>query len=302
VIVAAIIGVGYAWRMIDTNVEQSKLSADKLARQKVIESVSSSYIIKRDLPAKIDELHAELALPSQVSAGGLPTEPAVAVTVIDLSDKQRGIIDYNGNLQFTSASTYKLVVAVAMIQWVETGRMTWNSPLSETTLTDCFDRMIINSDNVCPEAFLERIGYDGLTTFAHDFIGMSDVTQFADDNMRTSSSDLALLLQKLYRGGELMRDEHRTKLLDAMKTQRYRGGIPTGIQTNIEAGTQPAETVVADKVGWLDILKNDAAIIFSPKGDYILVIMTNGYTTSSTVADWRFTAALTAWIDQQMNQ
>ena len=34
--------------------------------------------------------------------------------------------------------------------------------------------------------------------------------------------------------------------------------------------------VVYDKVGWLDMLEHDAAIVSSDEGDYVLVIMTNG--------------------------
>ena len=51
-----------------------------------------------------------------------------------------------------------------------------------------------------------------------------------------------------------------------MKENVYVSGIPTGV---------PGATV-ADKVGFMDGLLHDAAIIYSTKGDYVLIIMTNG--------------------------
>jgi len=49
-----------------------------------------------------------------------------------------------------------------------------------------------------------------------------------------------------------------------MKKNVYTAGIPSGIKAD-----------VADKVGFLDALLHDAAIVYSPKGTYVLIIMTN---------------------------
>jgi beta-lactamase class A len=62
-----------------------------------------------------------------------------------------------------------------------------------------------------------------------------------------------------------------------MKRQNYRRGIPAGIGAN---GT------VADKVGFLDGLLHDAGLVYSQKGDFILVILTEG-------SSWSDIAALT---------
>ena len=50
-----------------------------------------------------------------------------------------------------------------------------------------------------------------------------------------------------------------------MQRNIYRQGIPAG-----------ASGSVADKVGFLNGLLHDAAIVYSPKGTYALVIMTDG--------------------------
>lgn len=265
--------------------EQTRIEAEKLAEQKRIES-SPTYKIQRDLPAKIAELNERLNLPRKVSASDTPKTDAVAVSVIDLSDKDRGRVDYNGDMEFTAASTYKLYVAYLMINAVETGQMKWTSSLNGTTLDKCFQTMIINSDNACPEAYLARVGFSKADAQIHK-LGLSDKTQIVAYDMLTSANDLAPFLQKLYKG-ELMNSENQTKLIDVMQRQIYRQGIATGIEPNNGTGA-----TVANKVGFMDALLHDAGIVYSDHGDYVLVILTNG-------ESWQFIAELSAWIDEQM--
>jgi beta-lactamase class A len=113
-------------------------------------------------------------------------------------------------------------------------------------------------------------------------LGASQQTAFSSNDMRTSADDLAMLLAKIYRG-EVFNEANRARLLDDMKTQVYRQGIPAGIP----------DATVADKVGFLDGMLHDAAIVYGEKGDYILVIMTDGLS-------WAYIAELAGWVDGQM--
>jgi len=288
--------VGVLWRAVNASVEQAKIKQQQLAAQQKIES-SPTYVINRDLPGEISKIDQSLNLPINVANDDLPTSSTVAVALIDLSSKNRGTVDYNGGTQFTSASTYKLFVAYEEVHAIETGRLTWNSPLNGTTLDQCFTNMIHVSDNDCPQDWIVKYSsFTKLTTSAQS-LGMSSATDFTYGNMRTSADDLAKFLQELYQG-KLMNSTDQQKLLTLMENQIYRAGIPAGIAAN----SADAGAYVADKVGFLDTLKNDAAIVYSPHGDYVLVIMTNGDTTVSGSTDWRFTAALAEWIDQQMSQ
>ncbi len=74
------------------------------------------------------------------------------------------------------------------------------------------------------------------------------------------------MLSLLYTGQILAQQTSRDRWIETMKGNVYVSGIPTGI---------PGATV-ADKVGFMDGLLHDAAIIYSKKGDYVLIIMTNG--------------------------
>lgn len=236
-------------------------------------------VLVEALPAKLTEINSQLGITERSSLADLPDYTATAVAMVDLSDRGYSDVMYNADTQFTSASTYKIFVAYAMINDVETGRRTWSSAINGTTWNTCLSRMIINSDNACPEAYLASIGYSKFNEIVQS-LGVSDKTAFQPYDMRTTAGDLALVLQKLYQG-ELMSEENKSKLLDLMSRQVYRQGIPTGMGG---AG------VVCDKVGFMDDLLHDAAIVHSDAGDYVLVIMTNG-------ESWEYIAQVAAYVN-----
>ncbi|MCL2037723.1 serine hydrolase [Candidatus Saccharibacteria bacterium] len=293
VIAVVILGV-MIWRAIaiahDQANEQVRIEAEKLAEQKRIES-SPTYKIQRDLPAKIAELNTQLGLPKKANPSDTPKTDAVSVALIDLSDKDRGRVNYNGDMEFTAASTYKLYVAYLMINAVETGKTKWTSGLNGTSLDQCFQIMILNSDNACPEAYLSQVGFSKANAQIHA-LGLSDRTQVVAYDMLTTANDLALFLQKLYKG-ELMNADNQAKLIDVMKRQIYRQGISAGILARNKTTGQTDS--VANKVGFMNSLLHDAGIVYSEKGNYVLAIMTNG-------ESWPFIAQLSTWIDEQITQ
>ncbi|MDO4271584.1 MAG: serine hydrolase [Candidatus Saccharibacteria bacterium] len=242
--------------------------------------------INQELPSKLAEINTQLQISNRTNLADIPSSTATGIAAIDLSKKGRGDVAYNADTQFTSASTYKIFVAYAMIHDVETGQRTWNSSINGTTWDVCLTKMIVNSDNACPEAYISssRMGFTKFNQLMHDQLGVSEQTRFHLNDMRTSASDLALVLTKLYRG-ELMTSENRDKLYDLMKQQIYREGIPTGL------GDSGA---VADKVGFMNGLLHDAGIVFADQGDYVMVIMTNG-------ESWSYIAKVAEYVNSMYN-
>jgi beta-lactamase class A len=178
-----------------------------------------------------------------------------AIAFIDPNNPEMKL-QVNADQEFIAASTYKILAAYAMLN-------AGNAP-------DCLDDMIIYSDNDCPLSYLARYGWSRLTQDARD---VGAVQSWFVDSTHTTANDLALILWQIY-DGSLLSEADNNRLLDDMKTQIFRNGIPAGIP----------EAEVADKVGFLDGLLHDAGIIYSPKGDYILVILTDGYSWSA-IAD-----------------
>ena len=236
-------------------------------------------VINTNLPIVLDQINGELGISMKSGLADLPNQTTTAVAMIDLSDRGYSSVNYNSDIQFTSASTYKIYVAYAMIHDVETGQKNWHSPINGTTWETCLSRMIINSDNACPERYLSLIGYSRFNEIVSG-LGASDKTVFAPYDMRTTAADLALVLQKIYQG-ELMSDENKNRLFGLMEQQVYRQGIPAGVGD---------KGIIYDKVGFMDGLLHDAGIVHTDSGDYILVIMTNG-------ESWQYIARIVTYIN-----
>ncbi len=186
------------------------------------------------------------------------------ISFAELDGKKRRA-DYQGDKQFVTASTYKLFAAYSVLKRIDAGTMSWSD--EET----CFDKMISYSDNACAETYLDRIGL-GTITKEIQAIGLKNSTFMVDGGPYTTANDLALLLGMLQSQQNFSAID-RERLIGAMKANVYRNGIPAGVNS-----------VVADKVGFLDALLHDAAIVYSPNGTYVLTIMTDG-SSWATIAD-----------------
>ncbi|MGZ6005624.1 MAG: serine hydrolase, partial [Candidatus Saccharimonadales bacterium] len=64
--------------------------------------------------------------------------------------------------------------------------------------------------------------------------------------------------------GQLLNSSNTNVMLSDMGRQKYRSAIPAGA----------AGSTVLDKVGFIDNVWNDAAIVHGPKASYVLVVMT----------------------------
>lgn len=206
------------------------------------------------------------------------------VSLIELSGQNRRAA-YNDTKVFTTASTYKLFVAYSTLKRVESGAWNWTDQItSNKNLSKCFDDMIINSDNACGSTLLVKVGYTNLTNEAHA-IGCNSTSFLGNDGIKTTAADLTTLLAQLQNGQILSQQTNRDRLINDMKQNIYRQGIPAGV----------SGSTVADKVGFLDSLLHDAAIVYSPTGTYVLAIMTDG-------SDWATIADLAGKIEALRSQ
>lgn len=180
-------------------------------------------------------------------------------------DGQKRRASYNGDKQFVTASTYKLFVAYSLMKQIDSGQRDWDSNAA------CFNKMISYSDNACAEQFLYSLGLQQVTNDVQA-IGLKNSTFMKSGGPFTTPNDLTLLLGMIATGQNFS-SANQSRLIAAMKANVYRQGIPAGVQ-----GT------VADKVGFLNGLLHDAAIVYGPHGTYVLAIMTDG-STWGNIAD-----------------
>lgn len=188
----------------------------------------------------------------------------------------------NGGKQFEAASTYKLFVAYMVFQRINQGAMQWSDQIyGGRDATTCFDDMIVKSDNNCAKAFADKVGGWQVVEDAMRGLGLTG-TDLTGSTLLTTSNDLSLYLQKL-QAGSLLNTADAGRLIDAMKRQIYRAGIPKGTGQS-----------VADKVGFVDNVIHDAGIVYGPNGPYILVIMTSN-------SSWGAIANIAAQINSYLN-
>lgn len=233
------------------------------------------------IPAKISYVREYSNTQAGLSALlGDIKKSGMSVSVIELGNMGRSA-NADGNKQYVAASTYKLFVAYAVIKKVEAGQMSWSDTISGSKNAEaCFDAMIVVSDNPCAKAFGDKIGWQNIQNMMRD-LGLSS-TQLSP-SLYTTTNDLAKYLQQL-QNGSLLSASGTDRLLSAMKRQIYRSGIPAG-----------TGATVANKVGFIDSYLHDAAIVYGPKGPYVLVIMSSG-------SSWSAISSVSGQINEYLNR
>ena len=107
----------------------------------------------------------------------------------------------------------------------------------------------------------------------------TDITTYADPFRQTTTGDVAALLAMIYdcaadrpgplyeHYGQALTGEECRDLLLKMQLNELAKLLETGL---------PPETPFAHKVGWIDDTHGDGGIVYSPAGDYILVLALYG--------------------------
>jgi beta-lactamase class A len=175
----------------------------------------------------------------------------------------------NANKESFMASTYKLFVVYSVLRRVDAGTMHMNDDVIGFSLDTCLHKIIIDSNNECSIALAEKIGWTVVQNEGRA-LGASGLNW--SETINGTVSDAAVIPLKLARG-EILSPASRTYLLDLMKAQRFRSGIP--------AGTPYA---VADKVGFYEGWLNDTGIVYAGATPYVLAIYSNGQSWN-TIAD-----------------
>lgn len=187
--------------------------------------------------------------------------------------------------RMVSASLIKIFVAGAFYEKVRNGEIT----VTEKT-EKLMDRMLTISDN---DAWVELetiigkgspiTGLQAVTDFAHTH-GYTDTGRLIstgniydrDAANMTSARDVGYALNEIYKG-TFVDMEASNRILDALERQEKTWKIPAGLPPEVES---------ANKTGELeDGYQHDAAIVFAPATDYILVVMSHGDSDDTVFAD-----------------
>jgi beta-lactamase class A len=193
------------------------------------------------------------------------TDGKYNIVVKDLSTGATASI--NPDESYMSASLYKLFVADQIYHMIDTKQLTYADLAgggSGNTIGGCLDLMITISDNTCGRALGSILGWGAQNpALASEGFTETDLTT----PQQTSARDVALLLDDLYTG-TLDSPASNASFMNLLKNQKVNDRLPQGL---------PAGTVIAHKTGNLDNVVHDAGIVFGPKTNYEVVVMSGGW-------------------------
>ena len=128
------------------------------------------------------------------------------------------------------------------------------------TVNDAITQMITISHNYAAMLLLDKLGRTTINSYIKS-IGLIDSGLL--DLPYTTALDTSLFFEKLYKG-EILDEVSSSKMLEILKQQTFNDGLPKYLPKNV---------VVAHKTGDIDMFKHDCGIVFSPKSDYIICIL-----------------------------
>lgn len=101
----------------------------------------------------------------------------------------------------------------------------------------------------------------------------SEYEWISEEQNHTSAKDCGLLLERIY-DGECVSEKASAKMLELLLNQQVIQKIPQGLP-------EDGPAVCANKTGETDTDHHDAAIVFGPKTDYVLCVMSSEWEDSN---------------------
>jgi beta-lactamase class A len=230
-----------------------------------------------------------------------------ATVAVSIRDPATGVhFDRNGSRLFHAASTMKVPVMIEIYRRASRGDFeledslrvrnrfrsivdgseyaigddpedtVYEVPGTNMTIQDLVGNMITVSSNLATNLLIEFVGPDSVqqtterlgTSQMQTLRGVEDIKAFeAGLSNRTTSSDLALLMEQLMSGQAVGQEEDRA-MIGVLLGQKYSNMIPAGLPDGVR---------VAHKTGSITRIHHDAAIVYPESGEpFVLVILTEG--------------------------
>jgi len=267
-----------AWALLypkDTSIKSDITSPIKKIVQQVLPSPTPSDQLEKIIKSEIDN-----------------ADGTYAVAIKNLKTNESYY--YSENRSFTSASLYKLWYMGEIFHQIDSGKYSMDTILSKSaeeinriydidpeyaeitegyvtyTVEQALEKMITISDNYAAHLLGLSVGISNV----REFLATYDLSssQISTSPPSTTARDILTYYDLLY-NKKLISSHASTQMLEILKRQTLNDRIPKYL---------PEDTLVAHKTGELYAVKHDAGIVFSPSGDYIIVLMSE--TSSQTTA------------------
>lgn len=181
------------------------------------------------------------------------------------------------NMQYFSASLIKLYCGAAAFDLMDKGIMeetdrihSLMSQMISVSDNDAFNLMVAECSGTNSQvagrpviqAYIDAEGYKD-TTITSMLVPTKYRSPSSPGRNYTSVEDCGLLMEKIYKG-KCVNPQISKKFLDLLLNQTHINKIPAGL---------PEGTRCANKTGDTNDFQHDAAIVYSPGGDYIITVM-----------------------------
>ena len=201
----------------------------------------------------------------------------------------------NENETFLSASLYKLWTMGTVYTQIEEGKLAKDDVISASiedlnrqfgigteeaeltegtvrkTVDEATEQMITISHNYSAILLTSKIKLASVRDFLITY-GLSN-SKVGSNLPETTAADIGRYYELLYKK-EMVNEIYSDEMIARLKRQQLNDRIPELL---------PEETVVAHKTGELYGFKHDAGIVFAPKGDYIIVMLSDSKNPASAV-------------------
>lgn len=190
----------------------------------------------------------------------------------------------NEHDKFKPASLYKVWVLAAVLTQIKEGKISEDDSITADvvalnekfeseeedadlqtgvvnfTIKSAIEQMITISHNYAAYALIEKVGRGEIRKFLEKY-GLNE-SSFGIE-FESTASDLGKLFEGIYRG-EIIDPEYSQKMLDLLLRQQKNDRIPEYL---------PEGTLIAHKTGELPNIRNDGGIVYSPNGDFVIIIL-----------------------------
>ncbi len=188
---------------------------------------------------------------------------------------------------YESGSLYKLWTMATVFQQLEKGTLKEDKELGSTipalnqafsidpeyaeltegsinmSVTTALKQMITISHNYAALLLTKEVKLSTVSTFLEDHSFKESKVGTNGNSPTTTAADIALFMEDLYYG-RLGNPDSTKKMLDLLKEQQLKKKLPKYL---------PQEVEIAHKTGEIGMFSHDAGIVYTPKGDYIIVVL-----------------------------
>ena len=214
---------------------------------------------------------------------------------IYIKDLQTGKTwEYNADRLFPSASLVKVPIMAAVFEKIKLGAITLDTQIKLTrrdrvggsgslkwvrdgtslSVMEIIYKMITESDNTATRMLIDYVGMDylqgnfkklGLVNTNISMDGMSLASGRVKNDNFTTPREMAGLMDRIY-AGALVNREASEFMLEVLKHNKSKSRLRKGLPLGWEIG---------HKTGLLRRACHDVGIVFSPRGDYVIAVLTS---------------------------